>query len=271
MPNARWGRVCPTARDCRDRDAGDAESGRGVETDPLTDGGSIHVDGEIGVHEHVAGEVELRAHPVAEVRRGHDALQRRRLLARDDRHGETDPHRGGPESVERAGHVPQLRSGTVKGAVVADGRRRAVPHAGAGRRVWVDTGDGTGHVRSGFVEVRRLQPDAKGPPPRHVALAARDAGVDELDLPSRARHRHRDGKWRQRDGAQEFDGEPGDVHGLIGRDRFNGARQQGGDRPAVQRVGRPRSPGEFRRDHGGPVGLEQSVVAVHRPSRSRWS
>ena len=145
------------------------------------------------------------AHPVAEVRCRHHPLQRRRRLAGHDGHGQADPHRGRAGPVEGPRHVLQLGSGVVEGPVGGDGRGRAVALPGARRRARVDAGDwtGTGELGPGRVGgsvgggavsggvvgagVGRLQADAQRPPPRHVPVTARDAGVDELDLAARAR------------------------------------------------------------------------------------
>ena len=113
--------------------------------------------------------------------------------------------------------------------------------------------DGVGETSvSGCSLMRNARPHATSRSPLEIA------GLDELDLAARARHRRRHRQRGQGHGPQELDGEPGDVHGLVGRERLDGAGEQRGHRAAVQRVGSPRPPRELGRHHGSPSGWKRA-------------
>ena len=73
----------------------------------------MQVDGEVDVDEQVAVEVERAADPVAGIGAGEDALERRRLLACNQRHPHPHPHGSRPGLEEAALDEPVLDPGVV--------------------------------------------------------------------------------------------------------------------------------------------------------------
>ena len=75
----------------------------GVDADPLALRHPLEVDGEVDVDEEEAAEVERGADPVADVGGDQGALQRRRLLAGDQRLAHPQPDGRRPRLEEAAG------------------------------------------------------------------------------------------------------------------------------------------------------------------------
>ena len=119
----------------------------GVQAHPLAVGRAQQVDGQLGVDEQVLAPVERGADAVADVGGDHEALQRRRLLALDERaaHAHPDRRRAGLE--EAAVHEAVLHRRVVAD-LLAGGKEVAVaPWSGpGGRRLGLEADVADGHA-----------------------------------------------------------------------------------------------------------------------------
>ena len=221
----------------------------GVEEHPLAGGLAVQVDGQVGVDEQEALEVQDAADAVAEVRRGGDAGERRRS-ARRRRAAWPAGTRSGPGPAEaraaRRSGAPCRCGGTP--------RARRPPYGKS------EGSAASGPAGAGGVACRRAAGSATSARRRRTARTRTSGapssvgslGLDELEAPAGPRHLGADAQGRRAGparGTRTSGARPASAPGCAGRPRRPAAppaRRRaarrgptGRGRAAVARAGRP--------------------------------
>ncbi len=205
------------------------------------------------------------------------ALHRGRLLARHHRAPQAEPGRGRAAPVEAAGDEPDLHGPVVEGGVVAAGPK-APPRPTPGRPAPASSGTAGRRPRAASGRPGSAASGPTPPPCRSwvttvsTSWTLRPGRTTRLVTANGAAATGRSSSRVSRDEP------PAVVAGQL----LDRTAHGGGDRPAVERVRRPRPPGQVGRDQqvavgheqGGPAGRSCSAVVGRRrsrPRRYRWS
>ena len=208
------------------------------------------MDRQVRVDEEVAPKSSTRLTPLPKSAAATRALERRRLLARDERHARSGTR---PAPGPRLG-VRALAASGSPSPCGGNPRRRCCSTGTATAAAALRPGAGTA-LRP--AELRRQTSAraaaARRVPARPAARPLRELGLDELEAAARAaRSCASTLSGRQRDGPEELVRQPRDEHLLARPGALDLAREQRRRRAAVQRVRVPRAARVRRRARTRP-------------------
>jgi hypothetical protein len=220
------------------------------------------VNAQVGVDEDELAVVERAADAVAGVGRAQDALERRRLLAGDERHPHPQPDGRRSRLPEAAGDEPVLDRG-VEADVDAgreEGDLAAVDRARRRRRVRLARARRQRHLRG---------PQPPGARAHHRAAAAGggERRLAELDAAARAGHLGGRGQRRDRDRPEQLERDAPEPLSFAALEPLERAPEQGGRRPAVLCVRVPRAARQLGGAQHLAVGLVEGALHARQPKR----
>ena len=163
----------------------------------------MEVHGQVDVDEQVAAPVERRAHPVASIGRDQKPLQRRGLLAGDQRDVHPQPDGGRPGLNEGSLDKPVVHRRVVADVVAGLEELAGGGLVRAGRRIREPRG-------TVELDVLGAKPPALSADQR-LAVPAREDRGHKLDPPPRPDHLRLDPDRSDRHRTEDLVGDPGDL------------------------------------------------------------